>query len=108
MNRLPYRLTTPSGEEISFEFSLHPETESAMRVHQLLECVLRALSHEISLLGETRNGDLLQALAMAMAVRTEMIPANSTMKQQLARDVLEQALASLGEAKHHHPLVGHA
>lgn len=83
MNRLPYRLTTPSGEEISFEFSLHPETESAMRVHQLLECVLRALSHEISLLGETRNGDLLQALAMAMAVRTEMIPANSTMKQQL-------------------------
>jgi hypothetical protein len=108
MNRLPYRLMTPSGEEISFDFPLHPETGSAMRVHQLLECVLHALSHEIALLGETRNGDLLQALAMAMAVRTEMIPAEPAMTHQLAREVLEKALGALSLAQHRHAMVGHA
>lgn len=108
MNRLPYRLLTPSGEEISFEFPLHPDTGSAMRVHQLLECVLRALSHEIGLLGETRNGDLLQAMAMAMAVRTQMIPAEPEMTHKLAREVLERALEALASAEHRYSLVGHA
>ncbi len=108
MDYLPFRFTTPTGDAISFEFPLHPETGSATRVHQLLERVLQTVNHEIALLGETRNGDLLQALAMAIAVRTEMIPADPELTRGLARDVLEQALRSLRSARHDTPLAGHA
>lgn len=108
MDYLPYRFTTPTGDAISFEFELHPETGSAMRVHQLLDRVLHTLNHEIAILGETRNGDLLQALAMAIAVRTEMIPANPEMSRDLARTVLERALRSLDHARHDTMRAGHA
>lgn len=108
MDYLPYRFTTPTGDAISFEFELHPQTGSATRVHQLLDRVLHTLNHEIAILGETHNGDLLQALAMAIAVRTEMIPANPELKSDLARAVLEQALRSLKNAQHDAVQVGHA
>lgn len=108
MDYLPYRYTTPTGDAISFEFELHPQTGSATRVHQLLDRVLHTLNHEIGILGETHNGDLLQALAMAIAVRTEMIPADPELKSDLARAVLEQALRSLKKAQHDAVQVGHA
>jgi hypothetical protein len=108
MDYLPYRFTTPTGDAISFEFELHPQTGSATRVHQLLDRVLHTVNHEIAILGETHNGDLLQALAMAIAVRTEMIPANPELKHDLARDVLEQALRSLQHARHDEMRAGHA
>ncbi|WP_018936196.1 hypothetical protein [Thioalkalivibrio sp. ALJ24] len=109
MEYLPYRYTSGSGEQLSFDFPLHPETDSAVRVQQLLDRVLTAMDHEIAVLGDTCNGDVLQALAMALAVRTEMIPADGEMTRGLARDVVERALGALPEA-HHHLMgpVGHA
>ena len=108
MNYLPYRYLTPTGDTISFEFPLHRETGSATRVHQLLDRILQTLNHEVGLLGDTRNGDLLQALAMAMAVRTEMIPADPDLTHRLARDLTDQALRSLSSARRDTVRVGHA
>ncbi len=109
MDLLPYRYTTPSGEAVSFEFRLHPETGSAVRVQQLLDRLVETLDNEIGVLGDTCNGDVLQAVAMALAVRTEMIPADTGMTRDLARDVVERALNSLEQASHQ-PTgpVGHA
>ena len=100
MEYLPYRYTSGSGEQLTFEFALHPETDSAVRVQQLLDRVLTTVDHEVAVLGDTCNGDLLQALAMALAVRTEMIPADGEMTRGLARDVVERALRALPEARH--------
>jgi len=108
MDHLPYRFTTPTGDAISFEFELHPETGSATRVYQLLDRLLYTLNHEIAVLGDTHNGDLLQALAMAIAVRTEMIPADPELKRQLAQGVVETALRSLQNAQHEMTPSGHA
>jgi len=109
MDILPYRYTTPTGDAVSFEFALHPETGSAVRVQQLLDRLVETLDHEIGILGDTCNGDVLQALAMALAVRTEMIPADPRMTRNLARDVVERALRSLSEAQHRQTgPVGHA
>ena len=109
MDVLPYRYVTPSGEAVSFDFRLHPETGSAVRVQQLLDRLTDTLDSEIGVLGDTCNGDVLQALAMALAVRTEMIPANPEMAQDLARDVVERALRSLDGARHQQTgPVGHA
>ncbi|MBS3800012.1 MAG: hypothetical protein KGY40_03365 [Thioalkalivibrio sp.] len=109
MDVLPYRYTTPSGEAVSFEFRLHPETGSAVRVQQLLDRLVETLDNEIGVLGDTCNGDVLQAVAMALAVRTEMIPADTAMTRDLARDVVERALNSLEQASHQQTgPVGHA
>jgi len=108
MDRLPYHFTSASGDTITFEFKLHPETGSATRVFQLLDVLLQTISREVTILGDTRNGDLLQAMAMAMAVRVELIPGESELTRDLARQVLEQALQSLQNARRATPQIGHA
>lgn len=54
--QLPYDVTTATGECIAFEFPLHGETQSAMRVSQLLTAVLGAVDRELRVLGNTANG----------------------------------------------------
>jgi hypothetical protein len=108
MNYLPYRYQSPTGDAIAFDFPLHEQTGSATRVHQLLDRILHTLNHEVALLGDTQNGDLLQALAMALAVRTELIPADPELTHRLARELIQQALGALAEARHHRVQVGHA
>ncbi len=108
MRHLPYRYQSPTGDVISFDFPLHDQTGSAMRVHQLLDRILGVLNHEVGLLGDTQNGDLLQALAMALAVRTELIRADPEFTHRLARELTNQALSALPEARHERAQVGHA
>ncbi len=106
--QLPYRLTTQTGDVIDFEFELHPETGSPMRVAQLLGAVLETLDREIQILGETSNGDILQALAMALAARARMIHAPVTQTSTLARTLVEDALDGAANARTDGGIVGHA
>jgi hypothetical protein len=92
--RMPYRATTATGNRFDFEFALHPETDSPVAVANLLSALLEALDREIGHLGRVGNGDVLQALAMAMAVRTRMLGRSSESIDQLTRDLLDAALAS--------------
>ncbi len=91
---LPYDVTTATGEKIAFEFPLHAETQSAMRVSQLLGSVLGVIDRELKVLGNTANGDVMQALAMALAVRTAMLHAPYAVGQQLATELTANALAA--------------
>lgn len=105
---LPYRATTAHGDVLDIRFRLHPDTGSSMRVSQLLDAVLRTVDREIGVLGETSNGDVLQALCMATAIRAGIIHAGRDTTDQLARSLLEAALASVGEAERHQAPSGHA
>ncbi len=91
---LPYRATTSSGDQFEFEFPLHPETGSAVQVTNLLNTALAALDHEIRQTGPVSNGDVLQALAMALAVRARILPGEPETLASLARDLLENALSA--------------
>ncbi|MEE4299400.1 MAG: hypothetical protein V2J24_08160, partial [Pseudomonadales bacterium] len=53
---------------------------------------------EIGILGRVGNGDVLQALAMALAVRTRMLAGGSEQVDGLVRDLLATALASASQA----------
>lgn len=94
MNRhLPYRATTANGETIDVTFDLHAETRQEVDVSALLTGLLGAIDARVAEREGVSNGDVLQALAMAMALRVAMIPAPRTVTEPLARDLLDTALS---------------
>lgn len=95
---LPYRATTAMGQVFDIDFPLHDETGSAVRVAQLLSVILETLDRDIGLSGETSNGDVMQALAMALAIRSGMVHASSKVTDALAFQVLETALGAVAAA----------
>jgi len=106
--QLPYAVTTATGEKINFEFPLHEETQSPMRVSQLLTSVLSVLDRELRVLGDTANGDVMQALAMALAVRTAMLHAPYATGRQLASVLTATALAASERCERDDGGAGHA
>jgi len=108
MSLLPFRIQTQTGETIDFEFALHADTGSAVRVSQLLTAVLETIDRELKVLGDTSNGDILQSLAMATAARVRMIHAPLPQTSGLARDLLAQALDGAATARSDDGMVGHA
>lgn len=105
---LPYRVTTATGTVLDIEFPLHGETVSAMRVGQLLSATLAQIDRELKIFGDTANGDVLQALAMALAVRTAMIQGPRHVTDALAGDLLDAALGAVEKPPTYSGPVGHA
>lgn len=108
MKHLPYRATTTTGTALDINFPLHPDTASPVIVGQLLDSLLRTLSREIAVLPNVANGDILQALAMALAVRTGIIHAPFALTAGETRKLLERALDAMQAAEPVGPTPGHA
>lgn len=108
MRPLPYRVETATGDVIDVTFALDDETASAMRVNQMLTAVLDALDRDIKVCGDTANGDVLQALAMALAVRARMIHAPTDVTARLAEDLLRRANEAAARAERASPESGTA
>lgn len=89
---LPFRATTASGNAFDFEFPLHADTVDPLQVSNLVSAMLHALDREISIHGGVGNGDVLQALAMTLAVRTRMLGERSEAVDRLIRDLVDTAL----------------
>lgn len=106
--KLPYRATTRTGDVYDIEFPLHGETGDAVRVGQLVSAVLEAIDKDIALAGETSNGDVLQAVAMTMAIRAEMIHAPHEATEKLAKHLVNKALDAMAGSTRHRPRAGHA
>ncbi len=88
MPQLPYRAITESGGVLDVTFPLHEQTASAMRVQQLLAALMETITREIKVLGPTSNGDVLQALSMALALGAGMVEVAPATALRLARDLL--------------------
>jgi hypothetical protein len=108
MKRLPYRATTGTGDVFDIEFPLDPGTGDAVRIHQLLSDLLLAIDHAVSRAGPMSNGDVLQAMAMALAVRTRMIHAPAETRERLAVQLVSRALDAAEAAPRQAPQAGHA
>ena len=106
MKKPPYRARTTTGDSFDIDFPLHGETLDAVRVGQLISAVLDAIDKDIALAGETSNGDVLQALAMA--IRARMIHAPRAALETLSVQLLQTALAAAAEATRDTPQMGHA
>ena len=108
MKQLPYRAQTATGDTIDIEFPLHAETESPVKLSQLLTAVLETIDKEVAVAGPMANGDVLQALAMAVAIRSRMIHAPSEITSALAKTVTNHALAATTNAKISRAMHGNA
>ena len=105
---LPFHTQTMTGDSFDVAFPLHPETRSPVRVDQMLRAALDAIDREVKLDPETSNGDVLQALAMALAIRGAVIAAPKPTTDRLAHDLLRAALGAMETAERQSPTAGHA
>lgn len=108
MKKLPYRATTGTGDVFDIDFPLDPGTGSAVHTHQLLSDILAAIDRAVAIGEPVSNGDVLQAVAMALAVRTRMIHAPAETRQRLALQLLARALEAAEAAPRQAPTSGHA
>jgi|TARA_B100002019_G_scaffold280014_1_gene282495 hypothetical protein len=99
ITRLPVDVTTAMGDKFSFNFKLNEHTADPIKVSNLLSSVLATLDNEIKLLGETSNGDVLQGLAMALAIRSKIIHGADDTTPGLVKSLVNDALESLDNTK---------
>ena len=107
-SHLPFSATTASGERFEISFPLHPHTVSPVRVSQMVSAVLEALDREVKVSPATANGDILQAVAMALSIRASMIEAPKRVTDGLAMDVVTKSLAAMDDTKRDYVHLGHA
>ena len=108
MAKLPYRAHTATGDRLDIAFPLHRETVSAVRVEQLVSTLLSAIDKDIAIADETSNGDVLQAVAMTLAIRAGMIHAPSETTERLAAQLLAGAFGAVADSERTSPPAGHA
>ena len=108
MKKLPYTVTSATGDVIQIEFPLDTETIDAVRVSQLVTSFLQTIEDDVSLAGHINNGDLLQAIAMTLAIRTGMIHTAPAQAAQIAEDLLHTALGAITNANWQSGPAGHA
>lgn len=108
MTKLPYRAKTATGDSFDIEFPLHRETGDPVRIGQLVSVLLDVVDRDIAVAGETSNGDVLQAIAMTMAIRAAMIHAPHETTERLAKQLLSDALGAMATSTRRTTQSGHA
>lgn len=69
---LSFTAVTSGGQAYDIDFPLHPATRSASGVSDLPPAMLASLSHHLEGSHALSGGDVLQALAMLIAIRARM------------------------------------
>ena len=107
MDFLPYAVTTDTGDTFDIEFPLSAHTEDRVLVHQLLTTLMNALASDLKVLGETSNGDILQAVSMALAIRARMVHAQEPTMRGIVGDLTNTALQACYDADRKSEPAGH-
>ena len=94
MPSLDYTAVTNSGEAFDIRFPLHDETRSTDAVATMLSAVLEALSREVEGDGNISDGDVLQALAMALSVRARLVDVPPAVSLRLMHELVDNAFAA--------------
>ena len=96
--KLPYSITTATLTNINFLFDLSEETTSPISVHQLLDLILTNINQETKITGLS-NGDVIQSLAMALAVRMKMVNADDKIVEKIVIDCVSKAINAAKKAE---------
>ena len=97
-NSLQFVAVTSSGRAYDIDFPLHPETRSGHSVSELVTSLLAAISGHAERRDDVSDGDILQALAMTLAIRGRMIAADPDEIERLIVQLLASAQAAVASA----------
>ena len=98
MKTLTFTALTSGGRAFDVNFPLHPQTRSAEAVSEMITALLAALSRQVEGRQEVSDGDVLQALAMTLAVRARMVDADAHSTRALVNELVEAAQGAAQEA----------
>ena len=98
MKNLFFTAVTSGGRAFDIEFPLHPQTRSAEAVSEIITSLLETLSRHVEAHQNVSDGDVLQALAMTMAVRARMVDADPQSTLALVNELVNEAHRAAQEA----------
>jgi hypothetical protein len=96
---LQFVALTSGGRAFDIEFPLHPQTQSAPAVSDLVTHLLAVISGHAKDRTDLSDGDILQALAMTSAIRGRMLEGDQADIADLNRLLHEQAWLAVRAAK---------
>lgn len=91
MNTLTITALTASGQAYEIDFPLHPNTRSSDAVADLVTKMLATLSDSVADHRGLSDGDILQAMAMTLAIRARMAGGSSESMKKLIGDLFGSA-----------------
>ena len=91
MRTLLFTALTAKGRAFDVAFPLHPQTRSPDAVSGLITALLEAVSRNVEGRNDVSDGDVLQALAMTLAVRARMVDADPMSTKSLIDDLIDDA-----------------
>ena len=94
---LPFTAVQTDGVR-TIRFPLHTHTVNPRHVGAVLEAVLAAVTERIRAEGGVSDGDLLQGICMAMAIRMDMVDAQPAAVRALVARSLEEADEAVAES----------
>ena len=95
---LQFIALTAGGRAFDIEFSLHPHTQSAQAVSELVTRLLAVISEHAKDRTDVSDGDILQALAMTSAIRGRMLEGDQAKIAELSRSLSDQAWQDVSAA----------
>lgn len=96
---LPFSVLAAGGEAFHVMFPLHSRTASPEMVGTLMTRLLDTISEAVAERGDVSSGDVLQAVAMTLAVRAQVVDAPPDAAARVAEQLLADALAAVADAR---------
>ena len=99
MEKLIFTTVTDRGESREIEFLLHEETSSAQNVSVLVTELLNTISAQVKNGDDLKDGDILQALTMVIAIRCGMLGVEYQIIERLIHSLFRKNIEAVLSAK---------
>jgi hypothetical protein len=96
---LEFTAVTSSGQAFDIRFPLHEHTRSDEGVSDLLTALLDSISSFTTTTHAISDGDILQALAMSLAVRARMVDETGDTSRPLLHELVDSAVDAASDAR---------
>ena len=88
MDLICFTTITSTGTSKEIEFPLHPETKSPEMISNIVTELLNTISECVNKLENCKDGDILQALSMVMAIRSRMVNIDPDHSYKLLQELI--------------------
>ena len=99
MDLICFTTYTSSGTSKEIEFPLHPETQSPDAISIMVTELLNTLSECVEKVENCKDGDILQALSMTLAIRSRMVDIDPKNSLRLLHQLIEMHHQAVVDAK---------